>query len=306
MKNLELKALSILIAILLAYFVHREGNISQVGFVVPIEINNVPSGKVVVEPDRAQAQVTVRGPSFLVAQIPLSPPVARISVPENRNGLQKVRLTHDDFSLPPGVEVVEVSPAEVNLVVDDLVSKTIPIVVPQIGTVSAEFSLDELVISPEKVVVEGPASALSGISSIESEPIDLRGMQESVTRDLLLRNGNPLVRLTPLRVNVQTRIVTKVTERRIPDVPIGVKGKLPTTLQLELPTVNVVVKGPRELLRELRLQDIAASVRIPTRPTAAQELNVTIELPENIELLRVEPQVVLIEQVSAEQGAAAK
>ena len=72
--NLLLKLVSLLAAILLAYSVHSDRNTSVLSFNVPIEIKNPPDDKVLVKPTRRLAQVTVRGPSFLVGPLVSSPP----------------------------------------------------------------------------------------------------------------------------------------------------------------------------------------------------------------------------------------
>lgn len=301
MKNLGLKVLSVLIAVMLAYFVHREGSTSEVGFVVPIEFTNVPPGKVVVNPEKAQAQVTVRGPSFLVAQIPLSPPVAKVSVPEDRTGVQRVRLSGDDFKFSPGVEIREISPLELEFALDTLASKSLPIVVPQIGAVSTGYVLEGLEVEPEKVLVTGPAAQLNGLRSVESEPIDLRGAQEGFTRELLLRNVNPWLTLQPARVTVVARVQATIQEKRLADVPVQLKGKLPPAMKLELTTVNVVVKGPREVVRDLRQGDVSASVEIPVKAQVGTELPVKVGVPNRTELVRAEPALIAIEGAEAKK-----
>ena len=80
-KNLGLKLISLVFAIILAYFVNSEGNTSIVGFVVPVEFQNVPSDKVLLRPSHRQVEVTIKGPSFVISKVAAEPRVFKVRLP---------------------------------------------------------------------------------------------------------------------------------------------------------------------------------------------------------------------------------
>lgn len=81
MRNHGLRLLSLLIALLLSYLVSRESNSSVYTFAAPVVPTCDYPGKVITGLVGREVQVTVRGPSFLVARLPLSPPAFRVALP---------------------------------------------------------------------------------------------------------------------------------------------------------------------------------------------------------------------------------
>src|SRR5262245_48718046 len=123
MKNLGLKAVSIVIAFSLAWYVHSESNSAVRTFVAQIEIRNVPPGTIIVAPQNASAQVTVKGPSFIVSKIPNAPPVFSVSLPDAVENRFRTALDPNTLPLPPYVEVLTIEPPDFEFVLEKLVAR---------------------------------------------------------------------------------------------------------------------------------------------------------------------------------------
>ena len=107
-KDIPLKLASLFIALVLAYGVHSARNSSVVSLFVPLEIKNTPEDRVVVKPVKRGAQVTLRGPSFLVGPLASSPPPLRVKLPDGIEERASVSFRAADLTLPPSIEVLSI------------------------------------------------------------------------------------------------------------------------------------------------------------------------------------------------------
>ena len=184
MKNNLLRLFSVGMAIVLWYFVNSENNLSLVGFSAPIEVRDLPVDRVITSQTHRQAQVTVKGPAFLISKLSSSPPVVRIRLPKDVENRYLAPLPRSELELPPSVQIVSIEPAEVKITLDKLVKKTVPVVVPRIGTLGESFIVRDVEISPSEVELSGPEGEISSITSVETYPLDLRTAKEDFKRNL--------------------------------------------------------------------------------------------------------------------------
>src|SRR4051812_12898463 len=112
MRNLSLKIFSFLCAAMLAYFVHSDTNEGEIGISVPVELKGLPADKIVILPLERRAQISIKGPSFLLSQIYASPPAFKVRIPEEAGNEWVGLLNKKDLGLPPGVQIMRVDPPE--------------------------------------------------------------------------------------------------------------------------------------------------------------------------------------------------
>ena len=74
-----------------------------------------------------------------------------------------VKLGPQDIPVPFGVEVLEINPKNLNIKLEKLGKKTVPIIPTIIGEVAQEFKLIKKSLTPSKVEIEGPRSLLKNI-----------------------------------------------------------------------------------------------------------------------------------------------
>jgi YbbR domain-containing protein len=294
--NLILKLVSVLAAILLAYSVHSDRNTSVLSFNVPIEIKNPPDDKFLVKPTKRMAQVTVRGPSFLVGPLVSSPPPLRVVVPDDVGDRLQVSLKSSDLSVPSMVEVVGVEPSEIELVFEPVEQKELKIEIPRVGQLPKDLTLTKVDFDPKVASVRGPRSELKQLRFIESDPIDLGDLSESRSLNLNLRNpGNQLTLITkavsvriginevPRQLTFEKRPVELRTSPRVSDIGF------------EPLEVTVIVEGAPGLVAELDPGDVVPYVRVKEPPPKeGRVIDLSVDLPEGISVSRVEPASVFV------------
>lgn len=173
MRFIGLKIVSVIIAILAWMFVTSDSNITKRQIVVPVEYKNLNSDKVVVSDLNKEVRVTVRGPSFLVQRVELSPPVFRVEIPKSSSSLQRIHLRKESLDIPFPLEVTEVDPNSFDVQLDNLIEKRVPIRVQLEGQLPKELTLKSVRSDPEKVQVKGGERILRRIKEIETESLRL-------------------------------------------------------------------------------------------------------------------------------------
>ncbi len=212
--NIGLKFFSLAAAVLLFYLVNSESNTSTIGFSVPLEIQNIPPGKVLVWPLHKQIQVTIRGPSYVVSDIAASPPSLQLRMPREVNSRYKTGLRRENISLPPSVQVMSFQPNDIELVFDALVTKEVKVRVPKAGVLPKGINLLGTTADPDQVSMKGPENELKKLDIVDTEPLPLHELDTHQSFSLGLALPSSLIQSTPDKVAVEAQITAQETPVR--------------------------------------------------------------------------------------------
>lgn len=298
-RNLGLKALAAIIAMLLYFFVHSQSNSSVRTLVVPVEVQNLPENRVLVIPTARQAQVTIQGPSFLVAEIASSALAFKVRLPPNVGKRHEVSLQEESLGLPSAIRVLSIDPSEMEVLLDTRAAKTVPVEVPKIGTLSDTLKLSDLAVSPDRVEVSGPESELGALSSLQTYPIDLRSISGDTTLNLAIRTPSVHVRLSQGEVSVSVKVSSVTVERNFSGVPVEIRSRGPGNYVLSPRSVFVQVSGPKAVVKELKKEEIIPYVRIDAPVEEQKEFEVSVDLPKGVGLVFLDPKKIQAAPVSS-------
>lgn len=306
MKNVSLKVFSVVAAVLLAHFVNSEGNSSVIGFFVPVEIKNMPKDKILVWPLTPQAQVSVKGPSFLVSNVAASPPTFKVKIPSDVQDQYVATLKRTDLALPPNVQVVSVDPGEIKFVFDTLVEKDLPVELTNLGALKSNLKVEEVILNPARVRVRGPESRIREMVNVQTEPIDLRNVSDSFSRDLALRPPAALVELAPSQIQLTFKVASVRSQKKFASLPVEIRSLSSEKYTLSPAVVNLEVAGPLEKIAALRQEEIIPFVRVPADTTGPVQLSVSTELPKEITIVQIDPAKVQVVKSAAKPAAKSK
>jgi YbbR domain-containing protein len=294
--NLLLKLVSVLAAILLAYSVNSERNTSVLTFSVPIEMKNPPEDKVLVKPSRRMAQVTLRGPSFLVGPIASSPPPLKVVIPDDVSDKFQASLKTSDLAVPSMIEVLSVEPAEVDFVFEPLERKEYKVEVPRVGQLKKPLTLTKVEINPKVVVIKGPRSELKQIRALETEPLNLDEVGESQTLTLAVRNPGNQSTLGSKSVSVEVSIDEVPRERILERRPVELRTSPNVTNVRIAPTeASVTIEGPPGVVSDVDPSEVQPFVRVREVPAKdGTSVEIKVDLPEGCALVKVEPRAVVV------------
>jgi Uncharacterized protein conserved in bacteria len=175
-RNLGLKLISFLFAILFWLFVMNQGATDKLladqTLTIPLVANGLPQNMVVMT-QLPLVRVRVQGinPSAnikdIYAQIDLSG-----GVPGERSYVIKVNT-------PPGTNVVDFQPSSINLLLNTVEEKTVPVVVTVTGTPADGYQAGPALVRPSAVNVRGPSSILGTLDKVTTE-ISATGAKDTI------------------------------------------------------------------------------------------------------------------------------
>lgn len=204
-ENLGLKLLSLILAFFLWLFVKGSMR-EEVAVMVPVELEKVPSTLCVRGIDPPSVTVRLRGVLNQLNRLRLEEMSARLDLSGARSGTNTFLLRPDDFSLPPGIEVLRISPSEVKVRLSPLTTKRVRVRVALRGTPAEGFSVREVRVGPPFVLLKGPLEELKGLEEVETEEVDVGGIKEDLEVEVPLRLGGLPVRCEPKKVKVKVEL----------------------------------------------------------------------------------------------------
>lgn len=297
-RNFPLKALSLLIALLLAYAVHSAGNASVVSLFVPLEVKNAPEDKVLVKPTKRGVQVTLKGPSFLVGPLASSPPALQARLPDNVDDRVIVSLKASDISLPHSVEVLSIEPQQVELFFDSIERREVKIEVPRFGQLASSLVLEGIEVTPKTVTVKGPRSEVKQLKAIETEPVNVSEISQTTELTRQLRSPGSSISLSSSSVTARVMVGQIPSQLQFLARPVEVRiSRGLGSFVVDPSEVSVTVSGPPEKIMKFSASDVIPYVRMSELPKdLSAKLKVQADVPESVKVLAIDPPVVAIQR----------
>ena len=293
MKNLMLLFVSFCVALGLYTFVHSQRNNVQRVVVMPVEFHNKPLNKVLVqEKDSRQIQVTIQGPNFLVNDVASSVRPIKLILPENIGDEYSVTVKDEMLDLPSAIEVLNIEPKRVDVKIENLVKKTVPVVVPHIGKIKPEYRLTNSVLIPDNVEVEGAASEVEKISFVHSEPLYLSKIEKDTNIRLALTDEIRNANFSPKEIMVMLKVSPEETTRVFENIEIEVHSKSNEKITISPSTVWVKVSGAKAIVENMSEEDVTAYIKI-SKDNKVNE-KVRFSLPDGVMAIGWKPTAVEI------------
>jgi YbbR domain-containing protein len=178
--NWVLKLLSLAFALILWFFVMGERKL-EVGYAVPLELKNVPAEMMVANEVPSLVDVRLSGPRTLLMN--LSPKDISISVDliDLKPGLTSFKRLEERLNIPSGVKVTRLSPSFIDVKLERIKEKVVPLKVAFSGNPAEGFRLGAIRLKPDRVTVEGAESEIKDVTEVATDPVEVEGVKESFT-----------------------------------------------------------------------------------------------------------------------------
>jgi len=180
-ENGLIKLLSLALSLTLWFYVTSTGK-TELTLSVPVELRNVPAGMTVVGDVTGSLEVRVQGRERVLRDGTISKKViAQIDLSAAKEGDNIVPISPDDIKRPGGTTVSHLSQSEIKVKLERLVRKTFRVTPVLRGSPAAGYRLVSAAVIPPKIVIEGPASAVSALERLQTMPIDIQKATENMT-----------------------------------------------------------------------------------------------------------------------------
>ena len=257
--NWGIALLSLGLAISLWVFVTNRNDPDVTGRVpgtVPIEAVNVPREQAVFSLSQSFVSVRVRAPENVFNG--LTPEDFRAVIDLSAAAARTVTVDVRVESNEPRVQVVEVSPAQVQVELENVTLLAVPVRAHLVGTPPRGFEVGKVTVQPEEVVVTGPQSLVQRVEAAEAD-VNLTGLPTTFQQTLLLQprdaRGGKIegVTLGPDSASVRVEVIQQEFSAVfvvLPEVS-GTPANGFSVTGIQVDPVIVVVSGKADVFQSL-------------------------------------------------------
>ena len=288
--HLGLKTLSIGIALLLWLFVSGDETVER-GLRVPLEFQQFPAGVEMMGEAPSLIDVRVRGGSSTLSRLGAGDIVAQLDLKAARVGRRLYQITPEQVRVPFGVQVVQVTPPTIVLAFEISATKQVPVVPELDGEPAAGFVIGTTQVDPPTVEVVGPESAIARVVQATTEPVPVAGARNAVKDTVTIGLLDPSLRLKTARLaQVTVDVIPGPVERAFRERPVHLINLGSNLVARATPhAVEVVVRGSREGVGEMEMDEVVASVDLAGLGVGTYTLPVHVESPVHAGIARVLP-----------------
>jgi uncharacterized protein (TIGR00159 family) len=193
-------------------FTHGQDTLTTLD--IPVEFMRRDPGFEIIRASANTVRLELGGSLTLLRSIRPEQVKVQVDLSKGAAGANPFTITSKEVSLPPGVSLKSVMPPVVDVTLDVVIRKDLPVQVDWAGTMRPNLILSEVTVSPERVQVTGPKRILDTITTLYTEKIYVDDLERSGTVTAQISFGHASLRLAPGardRVTVDFLVKERVT-----------------------------------------------------------------------------------------------
>lgn len=198
-RNIALKIIALIFAITMWFFVVGEKG-SEVGFLIPLELKGMPSDLMIINEIKSHVDVRISGPKTLLSGLSPAQMGIILDLSNSKAGNNVFPIFPKDVKAPRGLIVTRVSPTNIKVTLEPLITITVPIKVRLTGKPQKGFKLGEVNVNPPEVQVTGAGKGIKNLKAISTQPIDIDGKNNAIEEVALL----DLSKLNLIKIDSET------------------------------------------------------------------------------------------------------
>ncbi len=170
--------------------------------------------------------------------------------------------------LPPEIKIMGIKPNTVTVRITHEITRPLNVVADLHGEPLSGFRIKSVACDPSTVDVRGARKALEHATIVLTQPIDVTGKSESLSKTLFISgiiDNEAMYCGTPIKVAVTIESKPKRMEVELP-VYLLMPSDFEYLIKLEKPREKVILEGPASVMDGLIPEDLTLMVRIPEKP----------------------------------------
>jgi YbbR domain-containing protein len=299
-RNFSLKLFALVLAVLMWGFVasQKRGETTEIKFSSLLVFKNIPSSlevasspvqsvSVLVRARRARANAVNPNQFQVVIDLSNQLPGSFEYALSDRN------LSYNNISPPEGMTVLQLSPAQIPITLEETIQKVVGIEPRLAGDIMPGFKVESVQMIPDRVTVQGPRSALEKIQAVQTRPMDVQDLRSDVEMLAYL----DLPGTVRLAANQKSFFRAKIdvsghTARiLVRDIPVKFENET-FEFKASRTTVNAYLEGPKEIMGGLNPRTLTAVLDLSTYgPGDYRGLSPKIAAPATVRVARQWPAI---------------
>jgi len=215
--KLSAAALICLVCITGIWFSFTRGMETLTAMQVPVKFTNRAAGLEIFDTSASMVNLYLSGAGALVKN--MGPDQVRVSVDLGRaeTGTNTFNLSSSNVTLPPGIRLNRIEPAVLNVTLDKLAAKTLPVQVDWAGRAGDDMRITEANVSPGTVRLVGASRQLESMDTVYTQRVDIGKLSASGKLTTRLALKQPTLRMAEGADNrVEVSYVMKKRETKRP------------------------------------------------------------------------------------------
>ncbi len=266
----------------------KQAKIVTKAYTIPVYFENIAEDAMLMENIFYEVNIQLRGPEQLVRRINPDELYLSINLQDKNYGVHSIPLTEQMVHKPKDVQLVSITPNAIQFRVERKVSKPVAVRPVIVGQPADGFEVHQTIVTPPAIQIEGPVSAFQDYDHVETEPIDVTGLNSSFsTQTFVLLKSQFLKILKESTVKVDVIIGEETKTRIMRGLPVDLMNRTSKTW-VNPDRINVVVTGPISYLEQLSRNQLKVEVDCNDLPARAEDyvLSPTIRISgENSDIL---------------------
>jgi len=172
--NIGLKLFSLGLAFALWLVVAGEQRIEH-ALNVPLKLAQLPQKMALINDPAGFVTLKLRGPKSLVTALSPDEVDIHLELSRLKEGENLVAIRAEQVGLPRGVEVLQISPSRLRLVLEPVVEREVRVAARVAGTPAAGHYLKRTFVRPDRVKVVGPRSEVNRVARLYTSAVSLEG-----------------------------------------------------------------------------------------------------------------------------------
>lgn len=286
-RNFGPRMLSLAIAVGFWIFVNAGERGSVVSLTVPVSYRQLPPGLIIVNRPPDFVKIEVTGTRTLLSLLDPERIAVRLNLNGVGNGQADIRILPTMFNTPRGTTVTRISPDQITLDVDHMMSRDVPVHLTTQGKPANGYAVSSVDIKPATVTVIGPSRFVLPITQIDTEPFDVGGVTSDIERSVDLADSDSAIRYGIDRVDARVAVGEVIADREFRSVGVDVQN-CDYRFRAEPHSGSVTIRGPMLKLQNLDTKGLLFVDARDLEP-GFHELPVQVNLPDGLQLVRETP-----------------
>ena len=294
MNNWQYRILAVLLAIACWYVVTGREKVDA-WIEIPVELTNTPRDLYISKGLTTRVDVRVRGPKSMVRGLDPKDLAYSLDLSNLSPGDNSLPLKPEKVPVSSALDVMEINPPRINLVVDKLVEKSIRVEPRWEASLNPDYEFKRATVRPTATRISGPENIVSMLDSVPTETINVNATKPDTIRTEAGLILDESIEADPSEVDVTLVFGIKRQEIWL-KIPVSVNAPEGVSATPRPETVQLKVNTPVSFLPDEELKKkVFVEVRLDE---GVKQINDVfpyhVELPKEVSLLKSVPEQVEI------------